>query len=92
MVRIRYKTYSPEKPFSNVFNSTWTLFTSIQKVSFHQYNIDWESEKRPRTLYLFFVWQVLCKITRQRPEPMGSGAGVGAGSRRRKPVAGAGSR
>jgi hypothetical protein len=55
VVRIKYKSINPERPLSNVFSSSWSLMTSLQKVSKYQYNLDWESGIRPRCVYISFL-------------------------------------
>ena len=55
LLRIQYKGLSPEKPLSNVFTSYRTVFTPLQRVSLHQYDLSWESMARPSAVYIGFV-------------------------------------
>jgi hypothetical protein len=55
VIRLKYKGISPERPLSNVFTSYRTIFTPLQKVSLHQYDLGWESSARPIAVYIGFV-------------------------------------
>ena len=52
---MQFKGVSPERPLSNVFTSYRTVFTPLQKVSLHQYDLSWESTARPSVVYIGFV-------------------------------------
>jgi hypothetical protein len=53
--RIKYKGISPERPLANVFSSYRSVFTPLQKVSLHQYDLSWESTAQPSAVYIGFV-------------------------------------
>jgi hypothetical protein len=53
--RLKYKGITPERPLSNVFTSYRTIFTPLQKVSLHQYDLTWDSTIRPNAVYITFI-------------------------------------
>ena len=55
VIRLKYKGISPERPLSNVFTSYRSIFTPLQKVSFHTYDLAWETAVRPIAVYIGFV-------------------------------------
>ena len=55
VIRLKYKNVNPERPLSNVFNSYRTVFTPLQKVSLHQYDLGWESATPPVAVFIGFV-------------------------------------
>jgi hypothetical protein len=55
VLRLKYKNVNPERPLSNIFNSYRTVFTPLQRVSFHQYDLGWESAIPPVAVYIGFV-------------------------------------
>jgi hypothetical protein len=55
VIRLKYKNIQPERPLSNVFTSYRTIFTPLQKVSLHSYDLSWETAVRPNAVYIGFV-------------------------------------
>ena len=55
VLRLKFKNVNPERPLSNIFNSYRTVFTPLQKVSLHQYDLGWESATPPVAVYIGFV-------------------------------------
>ncbi|RPH79097.1 MAG: hypothetical protein EHM77_06255 [Planctomycetaceae bacterium] len=55
VIRLKYRNISPERPLSNIFTSYRTIFTPVQKVSLHSYNLSWETAVRPHAVYIGFV-------------------------------------
>jgi hypothetical protein len=55
VLRLKFKNINPERPLSNIFNSYRTVFTPLQKVSLHQYDLGWESATPPVAVYIGFV-------------------------------------
>jgi hypothetical protein len=55
VIRLKYKGISPERPLSNVFTSYRTIFTPLQKVSLHTYELSWETAAFPTAVYIGFV-------------------------------------
>jgi hypothetical protein len=53
--RIKYKSISPERPLSNVYNAYRSVFTPVQNVSLHHYDLSWESRVRPTAVFIGFV-------------------------------------
>lgn len=61
-MRLRYKGISPEKPLSNIYTSYRTNFTAMPKVALHTYDLGWESNSRPTSIFIGFIKYVLCFI------------------------------
>ena len=61
-MRLRYKGISPEKPLSNIYTSYRTNFTAMPKVALHAYDLGWESNSRPTSIFIGFIKYVLCFI------------------------------
>ena len=55
VIRLKYKNINPERPLSNIFTSYRTVFTPLQRVSLHQYDLGWESATPPVAVYIGFV-------------------------------------
>jgi hypothetical protein len=55
VIRLKYKNVNPERPLSNIFTSYRTVFTPLQRVSLHQYDLGWESATPPVAVYIGFV-------------------------------------
>jgi hypothetical protein len=55
VLRIKYKSVSPERPLTVVFTSLRMQVTPIQRVSLHTYDLSWESTNRPLAVFISFV-------------------------------------
>jgi len=55
VIRLRFKNVSPERPLPNIYNSYRTLFTPLQKVSLHSYDLSWDSHSRPLAVFIGFI-------------------------------------
>ncbi len=55
VIRLRYKNINPERPLPNIYNSYRTLFTPLQKVSLHSYDLSWDSHSRPVAVFIGFI-------------------------------------
>ena len=55
VIRLKYKSISPERPLVNLFNSYRSVFTPMQKVSLHTYGVTWDGDAIPTCVYISFV-------------------------------------
>jgi len=52
---MKFKGISPERPLSNIYNSYRTVFTPLQRVSLHQYDLNWETAVQPQAVFISFI-------------------------------------
>ena len=55
VLRLKYKSISPERPMSNIFTAYRSVFTPLQRVSLHQYAIIPDPDQHATCAYFSFV-------------------------------------
>jgi hypothetical protein len=55
VIRLRFKNINPERPLPNIYNSYRTIFTPLQRVSLHSYDLSWDSHSRPVAVFISFI-------------------------------------